>query len=382
MLVRPLIIALVAGEISGDILGEGLIYALKARYPNTRFFGVAGPRMKAAGCETWYEMEELSVMGIIEVLNTLPRLLKIRLDLIQRFIDLKPDIFIGIDSPDFNLSLEGYLKKSGIRTIHYVSPSIWAWRKRRIFKIGRNTNLVLSCLPFEKKIYDQFNIPCRFIGHIMADEIPLEPNKLTIRRQLGITANSICIGLLPGSRSAELEMLSADFLYAAQILYKWHQSLTIMVPLVNLKLLKQFEIIKSYVTPDLPVHMLEGKSREVMIASDAVIIASGTATLECMLAKCPMVVGYRMNPLTFWLAKKLVKVPYISLPNLLAGSFLVKELLQDKCQPMALAIELNSLLCGSTKRNTLLKIFNELHHKIRCNANQQAANAVLEIINN
>lgn len=381
MSARPLTIALVAGETSGDILGAGLIRALKARHPDARFVGVAGPLMQAEGCEAWYEMEELAVMGIVEVLGRLRRLLKIRRDLTQRFTELKPDVFVGIDAPDFNITLEGRLKRAGIRTIHYVSPSVWAWRQKRVFKIGRNTNLVLAFLPFEKAFYDRFNVPCRFIGHTMADAMPLQPDKLAARRELGIAEEAICLGLLPGSRGAEVEMLSADFLRAAQLLRQRYTTLEIVVPLVNAKRREQFEQIKAQVAPELPMHLLDGKGRQAMLASDAAILASGTAALECMLAKCPMVVGYRMKPSTFWLAKRLVKTPYVSLPNLLAGRELVKELLQDECQPDALAAALEPLLHAGPEREALLKTFTELHQQIRWNADEQAADAVLEIIN-
>lgn len=379
MSVRPLTIALVAGETSGDILGAGLIDALKTRHPDACFFGVAGPRMQAAGCEVWYEMEELTVMGIVEVLGSLVRLLKIYYNLTKRFTELKPDVFVGIDAPDFNITLEGRLKRAGIRTVHYVSPSVWAWRQNRIFKIGRNTNLVLAILPFEKAFYDRFNVPCRFIGHIMADTIPLQPNKSAARRELGIDEEAICLGLLPGSRSSEVEMLSADFLCAAQLLCQRYPALEIVIPLVNTKLREQFEKIKAKVAPELPINIMDGKGREVMIASDAAILTSGTAALECMLAKCPMVVGYRMNAFNFWLAKHMVKIPYISLPNLLAGREIVKELLQDECHPAALAAALEPLLHAGPERDTMLKILNELHKKIRWNANEQAADAVLDI---
>ncbi len=381
MSARPLTIALVAGETSGDILGAGLIRALKARHPDARFVGVAGPLMQAEGCEAWYEMEELAVMGIVEVFGRLRRLLTIRRDLTRRFTELRPDVFVGIDAPDFNITLEGNLKRTGIRTIHYVSPSVWAWRQKRVFKIGRNTDLVLAFLPFEKAFYDRYNVPCRFIGHTMADAMPLQPDKLAARRHLGIADDALCLALLPGSRGAEVEMLSADFLKTAQLLRRHYPALEIVVPLVNARRREQFEKIKAETAPELPMHLLDGQGREAMIASDAALLASGTAALECMLAKCPMVVGYRMKPATFWLAKRLVKTPYVSLPNLLAGRELVKELLQDECQPEALAAALDSLLHAGPERETLLQTFHELHQQIRWNADEQAADAVLELVN-
>ena len=376
---RPLTIGLVAGETSGDILGAGLIRALKAQIPDARFVGVAGPLMQAEGCEAWYEMEELAVMGIVEVLECLPRLLKIRKHLTQRFSELSPDVFVGIDAPDFNITLEGRLKQRGIRTIHYVSPSVWAWRQKRVFKIGKATDMVLAFLPFEKAFYDRFNVPCRFIGHTMADAMPLTPDKQAARIELGIAPHAPCLALLPGSRYAEVEMLSADFLRAAVILRQNLPELEVLVPLVNNKRREQFERIKAEVAPDLSVHLLDGQARETMIASDAALLASGTAALECMLAKCPMVVGYRMKPFTFWLAERLVKTPYVSLPNLLAGEELVTELLQQKCQPQKLANAVLPLLQGGDAVEALKERFLILHQSIRCGADKQAAQAVLAL---
>ncbi|MCG8707213.1 lipid-A-disaccharide synthase [Brenneria sp. 4F2] len=377
---RPLVIGLVAGETSGDILGAGLIRALKEKIPDARFVGVAGPRMQAEGCEAWYEMEELAVMGIVEVLERLPRLLKIRRDLTQRFSELKPDVFVGIDAPDFNITLEGNLKQRGISTIHYVSPSVWAWRQKRVFKIGRSTNLVLAFLPFEKAFYDRFNVPCRFIGHTMADAMPLHPDKQAARSTLGIPVDARCLALLPGSRGAEVEMLSGVFLQTATLLHQRFPALEIVVPLVNSKRREQFERIKDSVAPDLPLRILDGQAREAMVASDATLLASGTAALECMLAKCPMVVGYRMKPFTFWLAQKLVKTPWVSLPNLLAGRELVTELLQTDCTPDKLAAALMPWLADEHKIAALRATFLDLHQQIRCNADEQAAQAVLELV--
>ncbi|UBX49658.1 lipid-A-disaccharide synthase [Providencia alcalifaciens] len=377
---RPLTIGLVAGETSGDILGAGLIRALKQQVPNARFVGVAGPLMQAEGCEAWYEMEELAVMGIVEVLGRLPRLLSIRKDLTQRFTELQPDVFVGIDAPDFNITLEGRLKSKGIKTIHYVSPSVWAWRQKRVFKIGRSTNLVLAFLPFEKAFYDRFDVPCRFIGHTMADSIPLNPDKQAARERLNIPATAKCLALLPGSRHSEVEMLSADFLKTATLLSSHFTDLHIVVPLVNQKRRQQFDEIKQQVAPELNVHILDGQARDAMTAADATLLASGTAALECMLTKCPMVVGYRMKPFTFWLAKRLVKTPYVSLPNLLAGKEIVKELLQEECQPQQLADQLLPLLEGGEQVDALKKTFLQLHQLIRCDADQQAADAVLDLV--
>ena len=375
---KQLTIALVAGETSGDILGAGLIRTLKKHHPNIKFVGIAGPLMQAEGCQAWYEMEELSVMGIVEVLGRLRRILAIRRDITKRLTDLKPDVFIGIDAPDFNLSLEGKLKQAGIKTIHYVSPSVWAWKQKRVFKIKRNTNLILAFLPFEKAFYDKFDVPCRFIGHKMADDIPLEPDQTAMRQQLGIPVDCQCLALLPGSRHAEVTLLSEPFLKAAQLLRDKFPDLHIVVPLVNSKRRAEFEQIKAEIAPELKLQLLDGHAREAMIASNAAILASGTVALECMLAKCPMVVGYKMKAFTFWLAKKLIKTAYVSLPNILAGKEIVPELLQHDCTPENIANHVLPFLEGD---NTELKAtFLALHKQIRCNADEQAAQAVLDVL--
>jgi lipid-A-disaccharide synthase len=375
---EPLTVALVAGETSGDILGAGLIRSLKKHYPNIQFVGIAGPQMQAEGCKAWYEMEELSVMGIVEVLGRLRRILAIRRDITKRLIELKPDIFIGIDAPDFNLSLEGKLKQAGIKTIHYVSPSVWAWKQKRVFKIKRNTDLILAFLPFEKAFYDKFDVPCRFIGHKMADDIPLNPDQTAMRQKLGIPHDCQCVALLPGSRHAEVSLLSSPFLKAAQLLRDKFPDLHIVVPLANAKRKQEFEQIKAEVAPQLKVQLLDGHAREAMIASNAAILASGTVALECMLAKCPMVVGYKMKSFTFWLAKRLIKTPYVSLPNILAGKEIVPELLQRDCSPENIANHVIPFL--ESDDIELKATFLALHKQIRCNADEQAAQAVLDVL--
>lgn len=379
---EPIItIGLVAGESSGDILGAGLIRALRHHLPDARFVGIAGPRMQEEGMEAWYNTEELAVMGIVEVVERLPRLLRIRRDLIRRFAKLWPDVFIGIDAPDFNITLEGRLKRLGIRTIHYVSPSVWAWRQKRILKIGRATDNVLAFLPFEKAFYDRFNVPCQFIGYTLADTMPLYPNKAAARLELGIPSSARCLALLPGSRQSEVAMLSAYFLRCSALLSQKFLGLEIVVPLVNSARREQFKRIKEKVAPALPVRLLDNQACQVMIAADAALLASGTAALECMLAKCPMVVGYRMKPLTFALARWLVKTPWVSLPNLLAGRELVKEFLQKSCCPDMMASALTPLLDDENQRKVLQGTFRHLHQQIRCNADEQAARAVLALIN-
>ncbi|WP_109859291.1 lipid-A-disaccharide synthase [Aggregatibacter segnis] len=377
-------IAIIAGEVSGDILGAGLIHALKARYPNAKFIGIGGERMIAEGFETLFDMEELSVMGLVEVLKHLPRLLKIRRSIIEQLSALKPDIFIGIDAPDFNLDVELKLKQQGIKTIHYVSPSVWAWRQKRVYKIAAATNLVLAFLPFEKAFYDRFNVPCRFIGHTMADAIPLKPNRDEACQLLNLDPAQRYVAMLVGSRGSEVEFLSEPFLQTAQLLHQRYPDVKFLVPLINQKRRQQFEQIKQRVAPELDMILLDGNARAAMITAEATLLASGTAALEAMLCKSPMVVGYRMKPFTYFLAKRLVKTKYVSLPNLLADEMLVPELIQEDCNPTNLAEKLSLYLSEDKSavqnRHVLLQRFAELHQRIQCNADQQAAQAVIDLL--
>ena len=377
-------IAIIAGEVSGDILGAGLIHALKARYPNAKFIGIGGERMIAEGFETLFDMEELSVMGLVEVLKHLPRLLNIRRSIIEQLSALKPDVFIGIDAPDFNLDVELKLKQQGIKTIHYVSPSVWAWRQKRVYKIAVATNLVLAFLPFEKAFYDRFNVPCRFIGHTMADAIPLKPNRDEACQLLNLDPAQRYMAILVGSRGSEVEFLSEPFLQTAQLLHQRYPDVKFLVPLINQKRRQQFEQIKQRVAPELDMILLDGNARAAMIAAEATLLASGTAALEAMLCKSPMVVGYRMKPFTYFLAKRLVKTKYVSLPNLLADEMLVPELIQEDCNPTNLAEKLSLYLSEDKNavqnRHVLLQRFAELHQMIQCNADQQAAQAVIDLL--
>ncbi|MFB9217535.1 lipid-A-disaccharide synthase [Vibrio sinaloensis] len=375
---RPLRVGIVAGELSGDTLGEGFIKAIKQQYPDAEFVGIGGPKMIAQGCESLFDMEELAVMGLVEVLGRLPRLLKVKAQLVEHFTSNPPDVFVGIDAPDFNLRLELDLKQAGIKTVHYVSPSVWAWRQKRIFKIEAATNLVLAFLPFEKAFYDKFNVPCEFIGHTLADAIPLVNDKAPARELLGLEQDRKWLAVLPGSRGSELKMLSQPFIETCKKLHQRYPELGFVVAVVNPKRREQFEQAWQELAPELEFKLVDDTARNVITASDAVLLASGTVALECMLLKRPMVVGYRVNAITAFLARKLLKTPYVSLPNILAERELVKEFLQEECTAENLFTEVTQLLEGDTQ--AMIDKFTEMHHWIRKGADQQAATAVLNLI--
>ncbi|WP_100913741.1 lipid-A-disaccharide synthase [Pseudoalteromonas spongiae] len=379
---EPLRIALIAGEHSGDILGAGLIKALKQHYPNATFEGIGGPRMLAEGFKTHFQMEELAVMGVFEVLPKLFRLLSIKKQIVQRFIDNPPDIFIGIDAPDFNLRVEKPLKAAGIKTVHYVSPSVWAWREKRVFKVAEATNLVLALLPFEKAFYDKHNIPCAFVGHTLADELPLEDEQTASRTLFDLSATDKVLAVLPGSRGSEVTLLSEPYIQAVLLLKAEIPKLKVLVPLVNEKRKEEFLAVATKLNAADIFTLVDGKSREVMTAADAVLLASGTAALECMLLKRPMVVGYKLKALTYHLVTRLFKfnIEHFSLPNLLAGKQLVPELLQNDLTPENLAATLKPLL--EDDQTALKQTFYDMHKSLRLDASKQAALAVSNVIEN
>ena len=367
-------IALVAGEASGDILGSGLMRAFKAQHSDIEFIGVGGPLMEAEGMTSYFPMERLSVMGLVEVLGRLRELLKRRKDLVRTLIAEKPDVFIGIDAPDFTLNIELQLRRAGIKTVHYVSPSVWAWRQKRVLKIREGCDLMLTLLPFEAKFYEEKGVPVRFVGHTLADTIPLEADKVSARAELGLSDGPL-VALMPGSRGGEVGKLGGLFLDAAQIIRQSRPDVRFVLPCANAA--RRAQIEQMVVGRDLPLTLLDGRSHLALAACDAVLIASGTATLEALLYKRPMVVAYRLARLTFWILKRLVKSPYVSLPNLLAQRMLVPELLQDDATPQALADALLPLLDGGEEQT---RSFDEIHRTLRLDASNQAARAVLDLI--
>ncbi|MET1076594.1 MAG: lipid-A-disaccharide synthase [Pseudomonas sp.] len=367
-------VALVAGEASGDILGAGLMQALKQRHPAIEFIGVGGPLMQAQGLTPYFPMERLSVMGLVEVLGRLPELLARRKRLIRTLIAEKPDLFIGIDAPDFTLGVELKLRQAGIKTVHYVSPSVWAWRQKRVLKIREGCDLMLTLFPFEARFYEEKGVPVRFVGHPLADQIPLQGDRAQARRQLGLPLDQPLVALMPGSRGGEVARLGALFLDAAERLRALRPGLHFVLPCASPQRRLQLELLLA--GRNLPLTLLDGRSHEALTACDAVLIASGTATLEALLHKRPMVVAYRVAPLTYRILKRLVTSPFFSLPNLLAQRQLVPELLQDAATPAALAEALAPLL-DAGEAQTLG--FDEIHRTLRRDASAQAADAVLEL---
>ncbi|WP_184744930.1 MULTISPECIES: lipid-A-disaccharide synthase [unclassified Pseudomonas] len=367
-------IALVAGEASGDILGAGLMRALKARHPAVEFIGVGGPLMQAEGLTSYFPMERLSVMGLVEVLGRLRELLVRRKLLIQTLIEEKPDVFIGIDAPDFTLNIELKLRQAGIKTVHYVSPSVWAWRQKRVLKIREGCDLMLTLLPFEARFYEEKGVPVRFVGHTLADSIPLQADRAAARAELGLPEGPL-VALMPGSRGGEVGRLASVFFDAAERLQALKPGVRFVLPCASPQRRAQIETL--LVGRNLPLTLLDGRSHLALAACDAVLIASGTATLEALLYKRPMVVAYRLAPLTFWILKRMVKSPYISLPNLLAQRLLVPELLQDDATPEALAQTLLPLIDGGEEQT---RGFDDIHRTLRRDASNQAADAVLTLI--
>lgn len=375
-------IALVAGEPSGDLLGSGLIAALKQRYPHARFSGIGGAGMVEQGLYTWVPLERLAVMGLVEVLCHLPELSKIRQQLYQQYSADPPAVFIGIDAPDFNLGLEQRLRARGIPTVHYVSPSVWAWRPWRVHKIARAANLVLTLLPFEATFYEKHTIPVSYVGHPLADLIPLQSDLAATRRSLGVgcATAGLIVALLPGSRLGEVKRLGTLFLDTARWLAVQRPDLSFLLPAATPQLYEFLTHLQAERAPALPLTVVRGRAREVMAAADAVLLASGTATLEAMLLKRPMVVAYQVAPLTAWLARRLVTVAHFSLPNLLAGKELVPEFFQEAATVTTLGPAVLRALNDVGARQMLMAEFTALHLALRRDADQQAAQAIANLV--
>ena len=373
-------IGLVAGEASGDMLGAGLLNELSKNIENVSIEGIGGEKLAQKGMKILFPMERLSVMGFTEVFGRYWELKSLRDKLRDHFINNPPDIFIGIDAPDFNLWLEKELRKAGIKTVHYVSPSVWAWRGYRVKKIREAVDLILNLFPFESEIYNKYDVPNRYVGHPLADKLSGEPNLHKARNELDLPFKKTVIALLPGSRLTEIKKIAVPLLKAAEISQSSNNNLYFVSGLVDKKSLSCFEEIKNRVVPDLKIDMHVGKSHLVMEAADIIMLASGTATLEAMLFKKPMIVAYRFSWATYFIIKLLAKIPYASLPNILAGKKLVPECLQSKCTPEVISSELDKLLNSDEQVEQMKMDFSDLSKQLRKGADLQAANAILELI--
>jgi lipid-A-disaccharide synthase len=355
-------IGIVAGEASGDILGAQLIKALKVEYPDLEFVGIAGPRMQSAGAVSWYSMEKLAVRGYVEVLRRYRELVGIRNGLRERLLKERLALFIGIDAPDFNLGLERALKAAGIPTVHYVSPSIWAWRGERIKKIKGSIDKMLTIFPFEPAIYEREGIAAAYVGHPTADAIPQTPQRKNAREQLRLGDTDLIVALLPGSRQTELDYHAELFIDTARELLEHYPSARFVVPLATRETREQFDSARYRLNAqDLPIQILFGHANLALAAADVALVASGTATLEAAMLRCPHVIAYRMSPTTYRIMKRKAYLPYVGLPNILAGEWLVPELLQDDATPENLARALGNWLKHRDAATRLRERFGEIH---------------------
>jgi len=373
-------IGIVAGEVSGDLLGADLINALRKQRPDIEITGIGGRRLIEAGCKSLYPMEKLAVMGMAEVLCRLPELWNIRRRLRDYFLTQRPDVFIGVDAPDFNFPLERALRSAGIKTIHYVSPSIWAWREYRLRAIARAVDLMLTVFPFENAWYEKHHIPVCFVGHPLARRIPLDTDRAGARRKLGLPEGKTIIAVMPGSRKSELEKHVRIFLEAANRCSQTMDNLHFISSLTNDKAMTFFEYNVGMTSPRMALSVFTDRSLEVMEAADVVLLASGTAALEAMLLKRPMVVGHKVSWLTWQIARRLVRIPYVSLPNILAGRKIVPECLQHECTPENLYREIVHWLQHPEEVRKLVEEFTGLHRSIRPDSDALLANAVLHAI--
>jgi lipid-A-disaccharide synthase len=372
-------IGIVAGEASGDLLGSHLIQALKKHRPDLDFVGIAGPKMMGEGAKSLFSMEALSVRGYVEVLRHLPGLLKMRRQLLQHFLRNPPDLFIGIDAPDFNFGLERSLKRHGIHTIHYVSPSIWAWRKGRMGKIRHAVSHMLTLFPFEPALYEAVGIPVTYVGHPLADMLPMQPDMNAARESLKLAPEKLVIAMLPGSRQSEVQQLADLYVKAAILITQQRPDVQFLVPLITRETRTLFEqaIYANQTTEDLPIQILFGHAHMAMEAADAVIVASGTATLEAALLKRPMVITYRMPALSWQILKRMNYLPYVGLPNVLAGRFVVPELLQHDATPEKLSAAVLKLVSDRELADDINAEFTRMHENLRQDAQEKAAQAIL-----
>jgi lipid-A-disaccharide synthase len=378
----PLRVGIVAGELSGDLLGAALITAIRAQVPNAQFFGVAGPKMIAAGCEAWATTDELSVMGLAEVIRHIPRLLKLRASLVERFRAARPHVFVGIDYQEFNLGLAKRLKREGFKTVQYVSPQVWAWRQGRVKTIGEACDLILCLLPFETDFYTRHGVRAVFVGHPLADQIPLEVDRAAARRALDIDSAASVVALLPGSRLSEVERLGVDFATAAAWIAARRPEISFVAPMASARVRHAFERKISEVPSSPQIRLIDGQSQRVLAAANAVIVASGTATLETLLSRRPMVVAYRFAAFTAFVLRSLglVKVQFFSQPNLLAGRRLVPEFLQEQVNGADLGAALLNELANPEHLAELQREFRTLHETLRRGGADLAATAILELV--
>ena len=379
---RRIRIALVTGEASGDLLGAHLLAALKERIPRHEAFGIGGPRMQSVGMQSWYPMEWLAVRGYVEVIRSLPRLLRVRRELKRRLLADPPDLFIGIDAPDFNLDLEMALRAGGITTVQYVSPAIWGWRGERIHKIKRAVSKILAVFPFETAIYERAGVPVAYVGHPLADEFPEYPDRNAAREQMRISPKQTVVAILPGSRQSEVRELGELFIATARLVAEQIPSALFLVPLVSRETRNIFEeAIYRQQAEALPITILFGHAHMAMTAADAVLVASGTATLEAALLKRPMVISYKMPRLSAWIMRRKAHLPYAGLPNILAGEFVVPELLQEDATAENLAQALCNQLQDKEVRKRLENRFLEIHRSLRQDTARLAVDAILPLLN-
>lgn len=374
-------IAIVAGEASGDLLASHLIAALRARLPHAEFFGIGGPKMQAQGFDAWYPLEKLAVRGYVEVLRHYREISGIRSQLRARLLADPPDVFIGVDAPDFNLALEKALKRRGIPAVHYVSPSIWAWRGERIRKIGESVTRILALFPFEPALYEARDIPVSYVGHPLADVLPVEDGRVAARELLEIPAARPVFALLPGSRQSELQYMADTFIRTARQITARLPEALFLVPLATRETRLLFEqAIYRCEARDLPIRMLFGHAHDAMAAADVVLVASGTATLEAALLKRPMVIAYRMSPFSYRMMKRMGYLPYVGLPNVLAGRFVVPEFIQDDATPENLAQAMLNLHADRDNAVRIAEVFRDIHLQLRQNTAEKAASAILDCL--